>query len=88
MLREVGRKAQQQTGSSVLAAVDHMDDGTPIALKVLAPLELRLHTTKSRATLHVVGSCRSASMLLTGRLYSTSRGQAARCWAIATRHVL
>ena len=42
MLRKVASQTKEQNGTSVLTAVDYMDDGTPISLKVcllaLSPL--------------------------------------------------
>lgn len=34
MLKKIGQKTLQQSGSSTLVACDFMDDGTPIQLKV------------------------------------------------------
>ena len=34
MLKEIGSKTLERTGRTVLSAVDHMDDGTPICLSV------------------------------------------------------
>lgn len=34
MLKETGRRAREETGQSLLHAVDYMDDGTPIELTV------------------------------------------------------
>lgn len=34
MLKEIARKTRERTGKTVLTAVEHMDDGSPIKLKI------------------------------------------------------
>ena len=34
MLKEIAKKTKERTGSTQLEAIDHMDDGSPIKLKI------------------------------------------------------
>ena len=44
MLKEIARKTKERTGSTQLEAIDHMDDGSPIKLKIqIDDLDVRFH---------------------------------------------
>ena len=44
MLKEIARKTKERTGSTQLEAIDHMDDGSSIKLKIqIDDLDVRFH---------------------------------------------